>query len=305
MDGTLVDTMPLHFQSWQQVAKERGFTFSEELFYALAGTPTTGIISYLNNQQNINLDHNEILSLKYQHFLALIDTVQPVKAVVDIAKQYHNRIPIAVGTGGARPIAEKTLKIFGLDSLFSVMVCAEDVTAHKPAPDTFLLCADLMGVSAKDCHVFEDGDQGIKAAITAGMTYTGCTRDGCRATDEQEKPGEYTLKSLKEIWLTLKKKYSRWLHILFRKSKEKQRIMLVPHSGKKILTFHIANYSIFIAIAVLVFLVIFSILSLNERETNITQIASLATRTSSHKQHLKLYKHYSKKAFHSLRPFFL
>ena len=172
LDGTLIDTMPLHFQSWQSVAGKLGFTFTEKLFYELAGTPTTGIIDHLNREQNLNLVHDEILSLKYSDFLKMLPEAKPVKAVVDVIHRYHGILPMSVGTGGAREIALQTLSIHKLDSYFPVIVFAEDVENHKPAPDTFLQCASRMGVEPEFCHVFEDGDQGIRAAESAGMTFT-------------------------------------------------------------------------------------------------------------------------------------
>ncbi len=67
---------------------------------------------------------------------------------------------------------EKTLRILDLRNLFDSVVTAEDVTEHKPAPDTFLLCAERMEISPEFCQVFEDGDLGLEAARSAGMTAT-------------------------------------------------------------------------------------------------------------------------------------
>lgn len=80
--------------------------------------------------------------------------------------------------------------------------------------------------------------------------------------------------------------------------------MLVPHSGKKILTFHIPNYSIILSLLVILFLVIFSIISLNDHETNATKIASLSSRSRNFKQDLKLFKLYSKTTGRILNPLF-
>lgn len=172
LDGTLIDTMPLHFRSWQPVAEKLNFSFPEELFYALAGTPTTGIIDHLNKTQNLELNHDEIMALKYSEFLQMLPYARPVNAVTDLLEQFRGKLPMAVGTGGAREIAMKTLRTHNLEPFFKAIVCAEDVMNHKPAPDTFLQCANLLEVPAETCHVLEDGDQGIRAAHSAGMTVT-------------------------------------------------------------------------------------------------------------------------------------
>ncbi|MDG6692768.1 HAD-IA family hydrolase, partial [Staphylococcus aureus] len=57
----------------------------------------------------------------------------------------------------------------GLRHYFTAVVAADHVQHHKPAPDTFLRCATLMGVAPEKCVVFEDADFGLEAARLAGM----------------------------------------------------------------------------------------------------------------------------------------
>jgi HAD superfamily hydrolase (TIGR01509 family) len=79
---------------------------------------------------------------------------------------------MAVGTGGYKRLAWKSLEILGLDKYFEILVSSEDVTHPKPHPETFLKCAELLGVEPEFCQVFEDGDLGIQAANAAGMMST-------------------------------------------------------------------------------------------------------------------------------------
>ena len=68
-------------------------------------------------------------------------------------------------------MVEKTLEAIGVKHLFEVIICAEDVKYGKPAPEGFLLAAKKLGVSPKDCLVFEDAELGVQAAIAAGMRF--------------------------------------------------------------------------------------------------------------------------------------
>jgi beta-phosphoglucomutase-like phosphatase (HAD superfamily) len=95
-----------------------------------------------------------------------------VEPAVALAKKYHGKLPMAIGTGGYQRLAWKTMNILGLNKYFDILVSAEDVLNPKPAPDTFLKCAELLGVNPADCEVFEDGEPGIKAANAAGMMAT-------------------------------------------------------------------------------------------------------------------------------------
>jgi beta-phosphoglucomutase-like phosphatase (HAD superfamily) len=98
--------------------------------------------------------------------------LKPVDEVVSIVKANYGRIPMAVGTGASRKSAEVQLKELNLMKYFVTIVSADDVTKHKPEPETFLECARLMDVEPQFCQVFEDGVLGIAAAKTAGMMVT-------------------------------------------------------------------------------------------------------------------------------------
>ena len=95
--------------------------------------------------------------------------MKPVEPVINLVMQYHGKMPMAVGTGGYRRLAWKTMEIIGMVKYFDILVSSEDITHPKPHPETFLKCAELMGVEPSVCQVFEDGDLGIQAANAAGM----------------------------------------------------------------------------------------------------------------------------------------
>ncbi len=172
LDGTLADSMPVHYMAWKQAALEHGFVYTEELFYSLAGMPTFKIVPVVNEKLGLNLDAQKFSRRKEELFLEYLKEVQPIKPVAELVYKYHGRLPMSVGTGGKKHIAELTVKMMGFDKYIDIIVSADDVEHHKPFPDTFLKCADLMGVEPQYCQVFEDGDMGILAAQRAGMIIT-------------------------------------------------------------------------------------------------------------------------------------
>lgn len=172
MDGTLADSMPLHFKAWKLTAAENGFEYTEKQFLDTAGMPTLKIVPLINEELGLNLDPIEFSRRKEELFLENINEVKLIEPVANIVKQYHNKLPMSVGTGGKKDIAILTLKMIGLDKYFDIIVSAEDVTNHKPNPDTFLKCAELMNVKPEQCQVFEDGEMGLIAAEKAGMIAT-------------------------------------------------------------------------------------------------------------------------------------
>ena len=169
LDGTLADTMPFHYLAWQTMGKKYNFTLTPETFQKYAGIPTYKYILKLNEVLGCNMNPEVVIVEKEKAFLENFDKIKLIEPVMEIVYQYHNLLPISIGTGGRKPIVEKIVKAVGLDKYFSIIATADDVENHKPAPDTFLKCAELMEVKPQACQVFEDGIQGLNAAKTAGM----------------------------------------------------------------------------------------------------------------------------------------
>jgi len=169
LDGTLADTMPIHYIAWKNAAANYGIDFTTDLFSQLAGIPLYPTVEKLNQIFGKNIDPKEMGDLKEEEFENNMHLTPEIKVVTDLVREYHGKIPMAVGTGGSRRLSLKSLEIIGLSGYFDILVTSEDVSNFKPHPETFLKCAELMGVTPSDCEVFEDGLLGIQAARIAGM----------------------------------------------------------------------------------------------------------------------------------------
>lgn len=174
LDGTLADTMPWHYQAWQKACLRFGIVMDTAFLQAHTGAPGWKIaeeVIAINGKTGI-VSPEDIMSIKLEEFLAIQHNVTPIEPVIALVRKYHGKLPMSVGTGGHREAVEKTLEIVGIREYFDIIVTANDVTHHKPHPETFLKCAELMGVDPAECEVFEDGDLGIEAAHLAGMIAT-------------------------------------------------------------------------------------------------------------------------------------
>jgi beta-phosphoglucomutase family hydrolase len=168
-DGTLVDSMPWHFKAWRDTLHRYGILFSEERFYALAGTPIKKIIELLATEAGKKVDVDYIADEKEEYYYSLIPKISPRKQVLQVVKENLGILPMAVASGSSRASVMETLKYFKALSWFNTLVCAEDVIHHKPAPDIFLEAARRLGVEPEKCRVYEDSTLGIEAAHRAGM----------------------------------------------------------------------------------------------------------------------------------------
>ena len=168
-DGTLADTMALHYLAWQETVQRFNGEFSEKLFYELAGASNAQIVAVLNETYGYQLDPEKAAYQKDERFLKHLPQAKPIAPVVAIARDYKGRLPMAVATGGT-PVSPIRLAAIGLTDFFDTIVTSHDVAHPKPAPDIFLECARRLNVAPKYCHVFEDGELGIEGAKRAGMT---------------------------------------------------------------------------------------------------------------------------------------
>ncbi len=172
-DGTLVDSMALHYQAWVTSLKlhEAPYEFTEDFFYARAGVREQDVVSELNTQYGSLVDPDAVAESKADIFLKIIHEVKAIRPVADFARSLEGRFPMAVASGSEEPIVRGCLAANDLLHLFPVIVTPAYVKKGKPAPDMFLLAAEKMGVEPKDCLVLEDGQAGIVAAEAAGMQW--------------------------------------------------------------------------------------------------------------------------------------
>lgn len=168
-DGTIADSMPLHYKAWKKALAEYGCTYDEDLFYSWGGKPVRKIIADLNEMHGLNMPVDTLAERKENLYHAQLPELQGIPEVIEHIEAQHGRIPFAVVSGSRRNSVIGSLTALNLLDKFDVLVCAEDYKHGKPAPDGFLLAAHKLGVGPEHCLVFEDTDLGIQAATAAGM----------------------------------------------------------------------------------------------------------------------------------------
>jgi HAD superfamily hydrolase (TIGR01509 family) len=171
-DGTLVNSMPYHFEAWCEALALHGAAniFKEDVFYAMGGRPTKDIVVEINDEYGLKLDPETIAFAKREAFLRKLGKLELIDEVAAFAESLRGKVPMAIATGGSRLVIEKTLQAVGVSDLFDEVVTADDVKVGKPAPDIFLRAALLLGVKPERCLVLEDAPAGVMAGQLAGMT---------------------------------------------------------------------------------------------------------------------------------------
>ena len=168
-DGTIADSMPLHYVAWSRALSEWNCEFSEELFYAWGGMPVAEIISTLNEKRGLHMPVQTVASRKEELYFEILPQLKAVPEVLEHIESSFGRIPFAVVSGSTRDSVTASLQALKLLDRFETLVCAGDYERSKPDPEPFLIAAARLGVAPEDCLVFEDTDMGIQAAASAGM----------------------------------------------------------------------------------------------------------------------------------------
>jgi beta-phosphoglucomutase-like phosphatase (HAD superfamily) len=168
-DGTIADSMPLHYVAWKTVLSEWNCEFAEELFYQWGGMPVAEIIATLSQRHGISLPVEDLILRKEELFYVNLPLMKPVPEVLEHIEARYGEIPFAVVSGSTQVSVRASLTTLNLLDRFETLVCAGDYTRGKPHPEPFLLAAERLGVAPEHCLVFEDAQMGIDAATAAGM----------------------------------------------------------------------------------------------------------------------------------------
>lgn len=168
-DGTVADSMPLHYIAWSKALGEWQCEFEERFFYSLGGMPVRDIIATLNQKHGLCMPVEEVAHRKESLYFELLPQLKAVPEVLEHVEEAHRRIPCAVVSGSTRESVVASLRVLNLSDRFGTLVCAGDYKRGKPDPEAFLMAAEKLGVRRGECLVFEDTDMGIEAATAAGM----------------------------------------------------------------------------------------------------------------------------------------
>src|SRR3569833_276144 len=170
-DGTIVDSMPLHYEAWSKALGEWNCPFPEDRFYKWGGMPIKEIIERLSSEHGIEMPVDELAVRKEALYYESLPNLKSVPEVVEHIDHAHGHKAFAVVSGGERESVVRSLQTLGLLEKFDTLVCAGEYTRSKPDPEPYLIAAQKLGVAPADCLVFEDTQMGIDAAEDAGMAW--------------------------------------------------------------------------------------------------------------------------------------
>jgi len=178
LDGVLVDTARYHFLAWKRLADKLGIGFTEEDNERLKGVSRIDSLEIILQIGKLNIDKElklEYATLKNNWYVEYISRMTPAEILpgsLEFIKELR-AVGLPLGIGSASKNTPAILERIGISNLFDAVADGNLVSTAKPDPGVFLKAAELLGVNAADCVVFEDAIAGVKAALNAGMMCIG------------------------------------------------------------------------------------------------------------------------------------
>ena len=171
LDGTLVDTMELHYESYRRVFSESGIALTRDQYFSNIGGKAEETIPKFLAGRSCTLGIGEIHRRKLVTFdRVLSESTARELDTARVLEVLAERIPVAIASSGSRRGIDGILAKFRWGGAFDVIVSGEDVARGKPTPDIFLRAASALGIPPAECLVFEDTDDGVAGAHAAGMS---------------------------------------------------------------------------------------------------------------------------------------
>jgi len=172
MDGTIVDNMAFHMESWLAFFARRGKTYDPDAFFR--ETAGAQVREILRERLDADIPDDEIAVLAQEKEALYREMYAPHRSAIQGFEDFVTRaradgIKLAVATSAPPANIVFTLDELDLRRHFDAVVGAADVARGKPHPDVFLKAAEKLGVLPADCIVFEDAPMGVEAARRAGM----------------------------------------------------------------------------------------------------------------------------------------
>ena len=167
-DGTLVDSAPLHFSAFKVALAQQGASLDKSWYMDRLGLSRKELITAFSNHCSTKVDIALAVTESETQFLIQSSELNEVPEIANIAKHYYGKVPMAVASSGQRRSVHESLKSTGLAHLFDLILTCDDISVCKPDPEIYIMAAEGLKTNVSKCLVFEDSDEGLMSASSAG-----------------------------------------------------------------------------------------------------------------------------------------
>jgi HAD superfamily hydrolase (TIGR01509 family) len=174
LDGVLINSMPLHTRAWEVYLQRLGIE-AVDIEARMHGKRNPELVRDLiaaDLPEDVVFEHGAAKERLFRELMAAEIERCGIPGLVDFLQKYRD-VPKAVASNAERANIEFTLRSLGLENWFEVIVDGWEVERPKPFPDMYLMAAERLGMTPRECIVFEDSPVGAAAGKAAGMRTVG------------------------------------------------------------------------------------------------------------------------------------
>jgi beta-phosphoglucomutase len=186
LNGTMVNDMPYHINAWHRILTGLGADISLERMKEECYGKNEELVERIFPGRLSEAEKTEMGFAKEKTYQEVFKKeLRLLKGLHDFLHDSHQSgIKIAIGTAAVTGNVDYVLDGVHIRHYIDVIVSADDVHTSKPHPETFLKCAELLGIAPENCLVFEDAPKGVECAFNAGMD--------CVIVTTLHQPGEFS-----------------------------------------------------------------------------------------------------------------
>ena len=209
LDGVITDTAEYHYLAWKKLADELGITIDREFNEKLKGVSREDSLRLILEHGKRESDFSEtefqqLAKSKNDNYVEMIQAVSPkdvYPGILELLKELKNA-GIKISLASASKNGPFLLKQMALTDYFDGIADPAEVAAGKPAPDIFILAAQVVGLDPDECIGIEDAQAGIAAIKACGALPVGVGQAEQLGDDIAlvESTSELTLAFLKKQW---------------------------------------------------------------------------------------------------------
>lgn len=200
MDGVLIDSEPIHFETDVNVLKKMGIDLSFDFYKQFIGTPMRNIWTRIREKYNISLSVDELIDLSEIEKKRIIEETgyREIKGVANLVKDISdNGYLLAVASSSPYDYIQTVTKAININQYFVEILSGEHFENPKPAPDIFIEAAKRLGVNPDECLVIEDSKNGVTAAKAAEMVCLGFVNPS--SGDQDISAADYLTEGFEEV----------------------------------------------------------------------------------------------------------
>jgi HAD superfamily hydrolase (TIGR01509 family) len=191
LDGTLVDSLPYHYESWSIFFKNNNLeeTYFSKILKEYKGGGTLELMSSVFGNSYSKKELKKMSEDKEVIFRDIYkNNIRPIKGLINFLDNLkENNILLAIGSNATTKNVLMTIDELGITNYFSSIICGDKVSKGKPDPEMFITTLSNLKVSKDECIVFEDSIEGVAAAKKADIKVIGVTSS--QSTEALESAG--------------------------------------------------------------------------------------------------------------------